>query len=163
MLIRDMMSEDWPMVLELNQASVENLSELDRPRLRWLASLSHRSLVLVVNGTLAGFAIALTPGTSYDSLNYRWLSGQFSRFFYLDRVVVSEGHRRRGIATQLYDAMELDARPFGRMVCDIAVEPSNDASLAFHVDRGYVEVGRQAYAGGKVVAYMCKDLGGAAR
>jgi uncharacterized protein len=72
--------------------------------------------------------------------------------------VVADGQRRRGIATRLYDAMEETAAPFERMVCDVNVRPPNDASLAFHGARGYVEVGRLAHGSEKVVALMSKEL-----
>ena len=38
--------------------------------------------------------------------------------------------------------MEQDARKHGRMALEVNLVPRNDASLAFHQRRGYVEVGR---------------------
>ena len=54
--------------------------------------------------------------------------------------------------------MEATAAPFGRMVCDVDVEPPNDASLAFHTARGYREVGRLAKGTIKTVGLFSKDL-----
>ena len=54
--------------------------------------------------------------------------------------------------------MEETAAPFERMVCDVNVRPPNDASLAFHGARGYLEVGRLAHGSEKVVALMSKEL-----
>jgi uncharacterized protein len=158
MTLREVTRADWPTLLALNHASVRELSELDERRLRAILSFSHRSLVVESAGEVVAFALAMAPGTAYDSRNYRWFSDRFERFLYLDRVVVADGQRRRGIATQLYDAMERTAASFERMVCDVNVRPPNDASLAFHGARGYREIGRLAHGSEKVVALMSKEL-----
>jgi len=158
MTLREVTRPDWPALLALNAASVRELSELDQARLQGILSLSHRSLVAESDGAVVAFALVIAPGSAYDSRNYRWFSDRFERFMYLDRVVVADGQRRRGIATRLYDAMEDTAAPFGRMVCDVNVRPPNDASLAFHGARGYLEVGRLAHGSEKVVALMSKEL-----
>src|SRR5699024_584949 len=95
---------------------------------------------------------------SYDSRNYRWFSDRYTDFGYLDRVVVSPAHRRRGVGTLLYDALEQAATPRGRMALEVYVEPPNKVSLAFHHNRSYVEVGRVEQEGGKLAAMMVKPL-----
>ncbi len=154
---RELARGDWPRLLELNLASVGELSELDEQRLRWILSLAHRALAVEDEHELAAFALALAPGTGYDSENYRWFGARFESYLYLDRVVVAARLRRQGIATRLYDAMEAAAIPLGRMVCEVNVSPPNAASLAFHRARGYVEVGR-ASRGEKVVALLSREL-----
>jgi uncharacterized protein len=158
MTMREVTRADWPQLLALNGASVRELSELDEQRLQAILSFSHRSLVVESAGEVVAFALAMAPGTAYDSRNYRWFGNRFERFLYLDRVVVAAGQRRRGIATRLYDAMEGTAASFERMVCDVNVRPPNDASLAFHAARGYREIGRLAHGSEKVVALMSKEL-----
>jgi predicted GNAT superfamily acetyltransferase len=54
--------------------------------------------------------------------------------------------------------MEAAAGQFGRMVCDVNIEPRNDVSLAFHAARGYREVGELAHGDLKTVALMSKEL-----
>lgn len=157
-----MTREDWPTVLALNEASVRELSPMDEPRLGFILDLAHRSLVAEDGGEVAAFAIAVAPGTGYDSANYRWFSERYERFLYLDRIAVARAHRRRGLGALLYDAMEQAARPFERMVCDVNVEPRNDASLAFHLARGYEDIGRLEHGTVKTVALMRKELGGGA-
>ena len=158
MTLRAVTREDWPRLLALNLASVRELSELDEQRLQAILSLSHRCLVVESAGEVVAFALAIAPGSAYDSRNYRWFADRFERFLYLDRVVVADGQRRRGAATRLYDAMEASAASFARMVCDVNVRPRNDASLAFHGARGYRELGRLAHGSEKVVALMSKEL-----
>jgi uncharacterized protein len=158
MTLREPIRADWPRLLELNLASVQELSDLDEARLRWILSLAHRSLVVENDGEVVAFAITMPPGVRYDSDNYRWFSTRFPQFLYLDRVVVAESLRRRGIGARIYDAMEVAAEPFGRMVCEVNVVPLNEASLAFHASRGYIEIGRLEHSPEKVVALMSKEL-----
>jgi uncharacterized protein len=117
--------------LALNLTSVRELSELDERRLEWILSLAHRSLAVDSEGEMVAFALAIAPGTPYDSQNYRWFDARFERFLYLDRIAVAGPQRRRGIGTRLYDAMEAATGPFDRIVCDVNVVPPNHASLAF--------------------------------
>jgi uncharacterized protein len=159
--IRELARRDHERVLELNQASVQELSPLDEQRLEHILALTHQSLVAASdNGDVLAFAIAIAPGTDYDSLNYTTLGEMFESFLYLDRIAVADSARRQGLGAALYDAMEAAAAPFGRMVCDVNIEPRNDASLAFHAVRGYREVGELAHGGVKTVALMSKELGG---
>jgi uncharacterized protein len=146
-------------MLTLNRASVQELSELDEQRLGWLLSIAHRCLVVERDGEVVAFALAFAPDTAYDSENYRWFSKRFARFLYLDRVVVAESLRRHGTGTLLYDAIEDAAVELERMVCEVNVLPRNDASLAFHRARGYVEIGRLEHGPQKVVALLSKELG----
>ncbi|TMK99770.1 MAG: GNAT family N-acetyltransferase [Actinobacteria bacterium] len=158
MTLRELSRADWPRVLALNLASERHLSALDGTRLQYILSLARRSLVVEAGGEVVAFAVAMAPGAPYDSRNYRWFAARFERFLYLDRIAVAGSVRRRGIATQIYDAMEATAEPLERMVCDVNVEPPNEASLAFHAARGYREVGRLAHPE-KLVALLSKELG----
>jgi uncharacterized protein len=163
MRLRQSTRADWPRLLELNQASVSELSELDEARMELVLSFAHRSLVVEHDEEVVGFAIAMAPGVPYDSDNYRWFSTHFEQFLYLDRVAVAESMRRRGIGAQLYGGMESAAQSFGRMVCEVNVVPRNETSLAFHASRGYREIGRLEHNPEKVVALMSKDFSRFAR
>jgi uncharacterized protein len=158
--LRELTRADWPRLLALNLVSVRELSALDEGRLEWILSLAHSALAIEGEGELVAFALAIAPNTAYDSENYRWFAGRFERFLYLDRIAVAASMRRRGIASRLYEAMEAAAAPLERMVCEVNVHPPNPASLAFHVSRGYVEIGRLSH-GEKLVALLGKELRGA--
>lgn len=158
MTVRELARADWPTVLALNEASVRELSPLDEARLEYILELAEIGLVAEHDGEVAAFAIAVAPGTPYDSANYRWFAERYECFLYLDRIAVDTAYRRRGVGALLYDAMEQAARPFRRMVCDVNVEPRNDASLGFHAARGYEDVGRLVHGEVKTVALMCKAL-----
>jgi len=163
MKLRQITRADWATLLGLNLASVRELSELDEQRLESLLSWTQCSLAVENEGAIVAFALAIAPGAPYDSGNYRWFGARFERFLYLDRIVVSDAMRRRGLGGQLYDAMEATAEDFERVVCEVNIHPPNEASLAFHASRGYIEIGRLEHPGGKVVALLTKELASPAR
>lgn len=158
MTVRELLRADHSRVLELNQASVRELSPLDEPRLDYILAVAHRSVVIEQNGEVVAFAVAVAPGADYDSRNYLQLSKQFESFLYLDRIAVVGSARRQGLGTVLYDAMEAAAAPFGRMVCDVNLVPLNAASLAFHEARGYEPVGQLEHGTEKTVVLLSKEL-----
>ena len=158
MEIRTLDAGDIEVVLELNAGSVNATSPLDEATLTSYLSMSDSALVCVVEDVVAAFAIAYAPGTAYPSVNYRWHDSRFDDFLYLDRIVVGSRYRRRGIATMLYDALESFAAGHGRMVCEVNSEPPNVESLAFHRNRGYVEIGELTQADGHRVVMLEKPL-----
>jgi predicted GNAT superfamily acetyltransferase len=157
--IRDMDDDDSAFVLALNQELEWATAPMDSDRLGLLRREGERLVVVEddEDGPV-GFAISLRPGGRYDSVNYRWFCDNFDDFLYLDRILVSDRARRRGIATLVYDAMEDHARRFGRMVCEVYSDPPNLPSLAFHAGRGYLERGHQRMADGHEVVLLEKPL-----
>jgi predicted GNAT superfamily acetyltransferase len=150
---------DVSTVLALNAADVAALSPLDHERLTLLRKQAAHALVAEVAGDVLGFTLTFAPGSDYDSDNFDWFSRRYpSGFLYLDRIVVAPAHRRRGIAGRVYDALEDEARVYGRLVCEVNSKPPNPASLAFHSGRGYAEVGHLTHGSGKVTVMLCKEL-----
>jgi uncharacterized protein len=142
-VLRPMTDDDVERVLALNAAHVDLLSPMDRARLDALRGWSTRCDVIVADGMVAGFVIVMGPGTGYDSANYRWFTHRYGdAFHYLDRVVVDDAFRRRGLASAVYDVVEAAAAERGRLALEVNLDPPNQASLAFHRARGYTEVGQ---------------------
>ena len=134
---------DHAQVLALNEANVEALAPMDEDRLLELDKLADRFDVIDLDGRFGGFVVTFGPGTAYDSENYRWFAERHDRnFYYLDRIVLADSHRRRGLGTFVYDEIERVARAYGRLALEVNLVPRNDVSLSFHDRRGYVEVGR---------------------
>ena len=140
--LRPLRDTDVADVLTLNDANVVKLAPMDEARLNELRRLADRFDVLDVDGAFAGFVITFAPGAAYDSENYRWFSARHADFYYLDRIVLHEQFRRRGLGGFVYDEIESIAAPYQRLDLEVNLVPRNDASLAFHARRGYVEVGR---------------------
>ena len=67
-------------------------------------------------------------------------------------------HRRKGIATAVYRAVERSAKPFDRLVCGIRSDPPDVAGLAFHAGRDFVEVGKLRRPDGTTTALCAKEL-----
>ena len=142
-LLRPATETDVPPVLGLNERNVEMLAPMDEDRLRELRTIADRFDVVDLDGAFAGFVVTFGPGTSYDSLNYRWFTERFgNHFYYLDRIVLHEEFRRHGLGSFVYDEMEAVAKPYHRLALEVSLEPRNDVSLAFHRGRGYAELGR---------------------
>jgi predicted GNAT superfamily acetyltransferase len=141
--LRRIRATDHAQVLALNQANVAALAPMDEARLLELDRIADRFDVIDVDGEFGGFVITFAPGSSYDSENYRWFAERHDKnFYYLDRIVLDDKHRRRGLGTFVYDELEHVARRYGRLALEVNLVPRNDISLAFHDRRGYVEVGR---------------------
>ena len=153
-LLRPIADMDVPAVLELNHRHVELLSPMDAERLDRLRGWASRADVIVCDDQVAGFVLVFSPGTDYDSENYRWLAQEYGTDFdYLDRIVIDDAFRRRGLASAVYDAVEDTSSARGRLVLEVNLDPPNEASLAFHHGRGYREV-HQLGATGHVVSLM---------
>ena len=141
--LRPVSYDDHADVLALNAANVVKLAPMDEARLQQLQQWADRFDVIEVDGAFGGFVVTFGPGSPYDSENYRWFSERHGdRFYYLDRIVLADEHRRQGLGTFAYDEIERVARRHGRLALEVNLVPRNDASLAFHDRRGYVEVGR---------------------
>ena len=159
-LVRGFEPRDVAAVLDLNNANVPDLNELDAAEVTRLAGIADAALVAEVDGRFAGFCWVLSPGKEYGSLNYAWFGRHFDDFVYLDRIAVLPEFRRLGIGRRFYDEL---VRTFtgvwGQLVCEVNLRPRNERSLAFHHSIGFREVGQQETDGGrKTVSLLSLDL-----
>jgi predicted GNAT superfamily acetyltransferase len=160
-VVRPFEERDVDDVLELNELEVEKLAPMDEAKLREIHALADRFDVIELDGSFVGFVITVRPGSGYWSDNYQWYVDKYGdRFYYLDRVVMHERARGRGLGSQVYDALEERARPYGRLALEVNVEPPNEPSLAFHRSRGYEPVGEIADDDGHRRVMLVKELGG---
>lgn len=161
-MIRDLTPADLDRLVELNSAAVPAVSETDAAGMRRLLALSALALAIVDDAdTVLAFAILMTPGADYASENYRFFQARGTDFLYVDRIVVAEGARDRGLGAELYRAVFDAARRQGRaeVTCEVNLDPPNPGSLRFHRRLGFTEVGRQATKGGSVtVALLAASL-----
>jgi predicted GNAT superfamily acetyltransferase len=151
-VLRPITDDDVETVLRLNADHVELLSPMDADRLQRLRRWATRADVIECDGQVAGFVLVFGPGTAYDSDNYRWFGQRYAGdFHYLDRIVIDDRFRRRGLASAVYDAVERDSTSHGRLTLEVNVDPPNEPSLAFHEARGYRPVGERGEPGHRVV------------
>lgn len=161
-LLRPLVAGDVEAATVLNDADVPRVGHLGVGGLGALLVHAELALVAEAAGEVVGLAVTIGPGTAYASPNYRFFEARGSDHLYLDRIVVAASVRRQGIATALWDAVEAHARATGRaeLTCEVNVRPPNPASLALHLGRGFIEVGRQDTGGGALtVALLAKPLG----
>jgi predicted GNAT superfamily acetyltransferase len=98
MKIRSIQPADFSAVVELNLRSVHYLSSLSLKRLAQLHAQAAYARVMEADGRIVAFVLAFRENAGYDSPNYLWFSERYNAFLYIDRVVVRENHRRKGIA-----------------------------------------------------------------
>ena len=109
----------------------------------------------------AAFIVAFNDECHYENPNFHWLKQHYQRFYYIDRVVVGEDMRGRGVARQFYAHLEVLARAEGRerLVCEINAIPPNPISDGFHKALGFEIVGEQYLAQkDKTVRYWAKEF-----
>lgn len=146
-------------VLALNNAHAEELSFKTAAQFRELITASHVTLAEPMGLALI---VAFSDASAYDNPNFTWLKVRYQRFIYIDRVVVNEAARGQGLARRLY--AELEKRVVDekreRLVCEINLDPPNEASDQFHQALGFSPVGSQMFPGGKTVRYWARELRG---
>jgi predicted GNAT superfamily acetyltransferase len=157
--LRDAVPSDWPAVLALNTQSVEHLSPMDEARLRELAGASSYFRVVEADGVVVGFLMGFRKGASYDGAIFQLFDARAADFLYIDRIVVAPEFRGKGVAGRLYDDIARFSRETGveTLTCEVNVVPPNPASMQFHAQRGFHEIGRHK-TGEKTVALLASEL-----
>jgi predicted GNAT superfamily acetyltransferase len=159
-VLRSLVPADHAEVLALNERNVELLAPLDEPRLDQLIGWADTAAAIDVGGAFAGFVLTFASGSAYDGDNFAWFAERHPDFAYLDRVVIHEDFRRRGLGTLVYDELESTCgKPL--FALEVNIDPPNEPSLAFHRARGFTEVGRQVLphpSGPHTVTMMTKPL-----
>lgn len=145
-------------LLALNNRSAAETSFLDPARLEHMVAEAFAALHVPDAQALL---IAFDERADYDSPNFRWFKDRLERFVYIDRIVVDERARGRGLARGLYGQLFDLARAAGHTVvaCEVNAMPPNPGSDAFHASLGFVEAGNAALNPGKAVRYLTRALG----
>ncbi|MEM8943141.1 MAG: GNAT family N-acetyltransferase [Pseudomonadota bacterium] len=156
-VIREISVGDYADVLALNSVEQHFTSEIDESRLHELIRWSAHHRVAYSGGTVFGFILAMAASSGYDGVNFRWFADRYPSFLYVDRIVVARESKGRGIGAALYRDLFAQVAKMGvpMITCEINIEPSNPASLAFHERFGFEEVGSASIGGGsKRVSYQ---------
>jgi uncharacterized protein len=138
--------DDPNMLLELNNAAVPDVNPLDLRRAQWLVAHMVTPGVALLEDKVAGVVVVLSDQCGFDSDYYRWFTSRYENFLYIDRVIVAEWARGRGVAKSLYEEIERIARERRlAIVADVHSEPPNVPSLKLHYAMGYQEIGTQHF------------------
>lgn len=159
-VVRPLEERDVAAVLALNELEVDKLAPMDDAKLREIHALADRFDVVELAGQFVGFVVTVRPGVDYDSANYQWYALRYGEeFYYLDRVVMHARARGHGLGSQVYDALEEWAAPYGRLALEVNIDHPNEVSLAFHRSRGYQPVGEVTDEVGHRRVMLVKELG----
>lgn len=145
--------------LDLNNAHAVETSCLTRTELAEMAQGAF--LALQAGAGRDALLLTFAQSAAYDSPNFQWFCARYPTFVYVDRIIVAEHARGRGLARQLYEQLfhAAAAAQFPVIACEINVMPPNPGSDAFHDALGFAEVGRAELAErSKAVRYMTKPL-----
>jgi len=158
--IKPAQASDFETIHQINESSVPHVTTITTAELRTLASQCCYFGAAWMEGSVAGFLMAMRPGEDYDSPHYQWFCREYKNFVYIDRIAVAERHKGRGIGQALYGDVEraiAGAAPL--LTCEVNLQPPNPGSLAFHTKLGFVEAGQLESEGGKKrVSLMVKKL-----
>jgi predicted GNAT superfamily acetyltransferase len=94
---------DLPAIVALNDAAIPHVNAL--PERVWHGFLAGDARVRVASdrqGAIAALTVVLPPGRAYGSENYAWFQRKLADFAYVDRIVVGEGLRGRGVGRAAY-------------------------------------------------------------
>lgn len=146
---------------ELNNGAVPNVNALSPAA---LSALAHKGTTRVVrDGALLGMVLTMDGRQDYDSLNYRWFQARYSEFLYVDRVIVADAAKGRGVGRLLYEDAIARAAAAGLpyVLAEVNVDPPNPASHAFHARLGFRPLAeRLIEREGKVVAMLERTVAG---
>jgi hypothetical protein len=157
--LHDMNGLECLLALALNNSNAKETSVLSEGSLASLIGMAFYARSIDRGGT--ALLIALDHNALYENENFAWFRAQGKPFVYIDRVIVAQAARGRGIARLLYEDLFAAARRAGhsRVVCEVNIEPPNPGSEAFHAAMGFSAVGEATiHNGAKRVRYFEKPL-----
>ncbi len=150
-----------PPLLALNNAFAQELSFLTPAKAAHLVGMAFAAVHV---GAADALLLAFDQDAAYDNPNFAWFKARYSRFVYVDRIVVAPAARGRGLAKALYRDLFRRAAGHERVVCEVNADPPNPVSDAFHAALGFAEVGSARLSGtplssmGKTVRYFSRPL-----
>ena len=152
--------EDTETIVALNEAVVAVTSPMDEARFQYLLEISDFCIVAEEEGAVIGFVLAMQNGAAYENANYEWFSERLNKFVYIDRIVIGEDGRGKGLGKHLYDQVAVAAKEDGRLImaAEMDLVPPNEGSLSFHKKSGFLALGERTYDTGKVVSMQIKGL-----
>ena len=122
-------------------AAVESL-EITADGFVDIARASDLDEVYMEGQVLRAFALAISAGQALDHVAYQWCMTRFENFLYWERTVVDKHHRRRGIGTDMFDALLLKAKAQNNemLLCQIHDRPVNKVGHQFVQSLGFTSI-----------------------
>jgi hypothetical protein len=159
---RDVAPADLPALNALNDAHAAEVNALAPADFAALVGAAFAARVVPgPDGAPAAFLIGLSHATPSQGPNHRWFLDRYPAFAYVDRVVVAEAFRGRGLGRLLYADLRARARAAALPVlaCEVNLDPPNPGSMAFHQRLGFRPAGEATDArNGKRVRYLVSEI-----
>ena len=148
-------SQSLKALYTLNQTNAPEVGFLDS--LDYLKGLLEKSFInfcVKNDNEIIGFMVCFREGSDYSSKNYKFFMDNENHFIYIDRVVIKEEYRRKGIANHLYTLIEEIATEEGSpLCCEVNTFPENKPSIGFHKKFGFIGIGKNDFEENSVVYY----------
>ncbi len=158
MFIRSAVHNDLEEVRLLNESVLPHVNSIPISDFEEFLEETSFFLVIEEEDELAGFVIVLGPGLSYDSENYEYFTQHYPSFDYVDRIVVKDSFRGKGLGSKLYEYLFEHSKE-ERITCEVNIQPPNLKSIQFHQMLGFDEVHQHYSEGGKkYVSLMVREL-----
>jgi hypothetical protein len=155
--VRGVHDEDFESIVTVNKMSRPGVAALDRQAIQHLWSLGADILVAELQGSVAGYLIALSSDAGYEAEEFLWYRRKLEEpFFYIDQIATNARFRQRGVATALYQAFMDFGREQGisTYCCEVNLKPPNPISLAFHRRLGFCMIDTLDIAADRRVALL---------
>lgn len=160
--VRDGVSSDYQAIWAINAEGQPGVAPFSEAELT--ALLQNRGHVLVAvdadGEQAAGYCVVYRSSEEYDGEEFAWFKEQYPAFLYVDQIAVARTHRRAGVGSLLYEAVQRAAREDGLSIiaCEVNLVPPNPSSLAFHTGIGFAEVGTLDTSDGRRVALLVRAI-----
>ena len=140
---------DLTVICRLDEACFAEAFRFDRGAMRRFVGRQGAIVVVaeaVESGEVVGFCVVHMEGLKSGARGY------------VVTLDVAEEWRRRGLASDLMEAVEAEAREGGAEVMDLHVWTENDGALRFYEGRGYGRMGlvKRFYGAEGLDAFVCR-------
>lgn len=159
--IRDIELADHDRIVKLNSDVVEWTSPMSSLQLQELVSVAAFRKVVVSDDAVVGFILVMADDCLYKNDNFSWFAERYSRFLYIDRIVIDSTKSQSGYGRALYEQLISYGRKRSseQLVCEYTFTPLNKGSHRFHQQLGFSEVGRRQLRGSeKIVSMQSKGI-----
>lgn len=160
LVVRDVHAHELDSILALNNGAGRSIRPLDMAELERLNAHACHFKLTELDGQIAGFLIALREDDDAGNPRLELQRAHFSKFVFIDRIVVAPSYRRHGLGRVFYAAVTSYAEArVPVLTCEIQLEPRDDVALLFHGSWGFHEIAQRTSATtGKRVALLAKTL-----
>ena len=143
MIIRDISESDFLEVFHLNKNEIPKVNFIDVDEIKWFQNNARCFWVVEIENKIAAILVVLKQGLAYESENYRYFSKEYDDFIYVDRIIVNQMYRGKGIGRALYQKL-IEIEDSAQLItCEVNLQPANEGSVEFHIRMGFKEVGQQ--------------------